>query len=146
MLFSEATGRKVVSIATAQSVGRIDEFAVDPATHTIRALVLGKASGGHVLRWDAIAAFGADAVTVTGADVTDEGDEQIEALSGKHHRMLGKRVLTTRGDDLGSLADVEFDAGTGEILALHLKDHTVEGGHLRGVGSYAVVVEDSANR
>lgn len=57
------------------------------------------------------------------------------------HRLLGKRVLTVAGDEIGSTGDVEFDSATGEITHLHLKDQHVAGARLRGVGSYAVVVD-----
>ncbi|MEO8888312.1 MAG: PRC-barrel domain-containing protein [Jatrophihabitantaceae bacterium] len=141
MLFSEARGRKVVSIATAQTVGKIDDFVVDPATHSVIALGLKKTDSGNTLRWWAIAAFGADAVTVTGAEKITDADEQVAALTGKDHRVLGSRVLSTLGDELGTVADVDFDPTTGEILALHLADDQVEGVRLVGVGSYAVVVQ-----
>lgn len=141
MLFSEAVGRKVVSAATAETVGKIDEFVVDPCTRTILALVLKRADEGEILRWSAITAFGADAVIVTGADVVTECDERIAALSGKDHRLLSKRVLTVDGDEIGSVEDVEFDADTGQVTGLHMKEQHVEGGRLRGVGSYAVVVD-----
>lgn len=141
MLFSDATGRKVVSTAAAKTVRKIDDFVVDPATGTVLALVLKKTDDGEILRWSAITAFGTDAVTVTGADTITESDDKIAALSGKDHRLLGKRILTARGDEIGSVDDVEFDADTGDVTGLHLKDQHVEGVRLRGVGSYAVVVD-----
>lgn len=126
MLFSDVTGRKVVSTATAETVGKIDDFVADPATRTILALVLKKTDEGKVLRWSAITAFGVETIT---------------ALAGKEYRLLGKRVLTAAGDEIGSVEDVEFDADTGQITRMHLTNQQVEGVRLRGLGSYAVVID-----
>jgi uncharacterized protein YrrD len=138
--FSEAVGRQVVSTTTADTVGRVDDFVIDPASRSIIALRLKKSDNGDTLRWSDVTAFGPDAVTVSGAELVTDPDETIEALSGKSHRVLGKLVLSDRGDELGKIADVEFDSETGTITALVLSDGNIEGIRLVGVGSYAVVV------
>ncbi|MGI9004302.1 MAG: PRC-barrel domain-containing protein [Pseudonocardia sp.] len=140
MRFSEAKGRKVVSTSTADAVGKVDEFVVDPKAQAVLALVLAKTDSGHTLRWVDIAAFGTDAVTVTGADKITEADEDVAALTGKDHRLLGKRVLSTAGDELGKVSDVEFDGESGAVTSLVLDEGEVAGTRLVGVGSYAVVV------
>ncbi len=38
MRFTEAMGRKVVSLATAETVGTLGEFVVDPGSHTVVAV------------------------------------------------------------------------------------------------------------
>jgi uncharacterized protein YrrD len=141
MRFSEAIGRQVVSTTTAATVGRLDEFVVDPRLHAVVALRLKKVDDGDTLAWGGITAFGADAITVSGADVLTAADPSIEALSGKHHQIIGNRTLTTGGDDLGKVSDVEFDPETGVITAVILAGGEVEGVRLVGVGSYAVVVQ-----
>jgi sporulation protein YlmC with PRC-barrel domain len=65
---------------------------------------------------------------------------EITGLVGKDHQLLGKRVLSTGGDDLGKVADTEFDPDTGAVTALVLTSGEIAGTHLVGVGSYAVVV------
>jgi sporulation protein YlmC with PRC-barrel domain len=139
-LFSAATGRQVVSTSTAVTLGKIDEFVIDPHARAIVAVTLKKTDGGDTLRWSDITAFGADAVTVAGADRLSASPPELAALSGKDHRILGKRVLATTGDELGSVDDVEFDPRTGAITALALTSGRVDGVHLIAVGSYAVVV------
>lgn len=141
MRFSDARGRKVVSTSTADTVGKIDELLVDPASRSVLALVLKKTDDGDTLRWSAITAFGEDAVTVGSAEAITAPDEQVAALTGKDHAVLGKRVLTTAGAELGKVDDVEFDHESGAIETLLLHgDDTVAGSRLVGVGSYAVVV------
>ncbi len=141
MRFSEAKGHKVVSTSTASTVGKVKGFVVDPATGSVHALRLRKTEDGTVLRWSAMTAFGVDAVTVPDAAVIVEDDESVTALTGKDHDVLGKRVLTSAGDELGEVRDVDFDLETGAITALVLKGaDDVEGSRLIGVGGYAVVV------
>jgi uncharacterized protein YrrD len=141
MLFSEATGRQVVSTTTAATVGKVDDFVIDPHTHAVVALRLKKADAGATLRWSDITAFGADAVTVSGAEKLTDAPPELAALSGKDHRVLSKRVLATTGDELGAVQDVDFDPETGIISALVLAGGSVAGVRLIGVGSYAVVVQ-----
>lgn len=61
MLFSEGDGRKIVSTATAETVGRVKGFVVDPATRSVLALQVKKGESGDTLRWSEVIAFGADA-------------------------------------------------------------------------------------
>ncbi len=140
MRFSEAMGRKVVSTSTADTVGKVDGFVVDPSTRTVLALEVHKAESGDVLRWADVGSFGVDAVTVVADDAITEADDQVTALLGKDHRLVGKRVLSTEGDELGKVEDVEFEPGSGAVTLLVLDRGEVAGVRLRGVGSYAVVV------
>ncbi len=143
MLFSEGKGRKVVSSSTATTVGKVSRFVVDPATRAVVGVELKKTEDGDMLRWADITAFGVDAVTVTGPDKIGDGGESVQALAGKAHRLLGKRVLTSTGDELGKVADVDFDPLSGALVALHVDDQSVvDASRLLGIGSYAVVVRD----
>jgi sporulation protein YlmC with PRC-barrel domain len=141
MRFSDAAGRQVVSTSTAVTVGQIDEFVVDPYRRAVVAMTLKKTAAGDTLLWSDIIAFGADAVTVSDAGVVYESTPEIAALSSKDHRLLGKRVLSTGGDELGKIDDIEFDPHSGAITALVLSNSEVTGDRLIGVGSYAVVVQ-----
>ncbi len=139
--FSDANGRKVVSTSTAETVGKIDGFVVDPVTRSVIALEIKKADTGDVLLWHDIEGFGDDAVTVTGADKIVDATPEVDALQGKDHELKGKRVLTTSGLELGKVKDVDFDAQTGAITLITLKGHEIPGSALAGVGSYAVVIQ-----
>jgi sporulation protein YlmC with PRC-barrel domain len=142
MLFSEASGRKVVSTATAETVGKIDGFVVDPRTRAVIAVEVKKASG-HVILWPDILAFGVDAVTVTGVDQIGDATAEVTALSGKEHRLLTKRVLSTLGDELGKVDDIEFEPESGQLVSLHVADDQIAATRLIGIGSYAVVVNET---
>ncbi|MEO9137794.1 MAG: PRC-barrel domain-containing protein [Jatrophihabitans sp.] len=146
MRFSEAMGRKVVSTSTADSVGKIDDFVVDPRIPTVVALALKKTDSGDTLRWADITAFGADAVTVTGVERLTEADADVTDLLGKDHRLIGKRALATTGDEIGTVTDVEFDPSSGTVTAIVLDHDQIAGNRLVGVGSYAVVIRAEPSR
>ncbi len=140
MRFSDAKGRKIVSISSAETVGKLDDFVVDPRRRAVVALEVKKTDGGDTLMWSEIAAFGADAITVTGADMIDDQTPEVAALAGKDHRIVGKRLLSAAGDELGGIDDVEFDPETGQLRSLITGDLEIDADRLIGIGSYAVVV------
>lgn len=141
MRFSEAKGRKVVSASNAETVAKVDEFLIDPKTRAVLAIKLKKSSAGDTLLWTEITGFGADAVIVAGVESLKEAPARVDRLEGKDRRVLGKRVLSTGGDVLGEVKDVEFDAESGAVTALILADGDLAGARLVGIGSYAVVVK-----
>lgn len=141
MLFSEAKGRKIVSTSSADTVGKVHGFVVDGESRSVLAVNVKKADSGDTLAWADIAGFGSDAVTVTGPERITAADADVQAKSGKDKAVLGKRVLSTGGAELGTVKDVEFDPSTGSITSLVLESTSVPGGGLIGIGSYAVVVD-----
>ena len=141
MLFSESRNRKVVSSSDAATVGKVARFVVDPVLRQVVALELKKTQDGDLLRWSDITAFGTDAVTVAGADAIGSATPEVRELAAKHRRILGKRLLTSAGDELGEVADVAFDPETGALSSLVPdRGEEVSASRLLGVGSYAVVV------
>ncbi|CCQ17306.1 putative uncharacterized protein [Rhodococcus sp. AW25M09] len=143
MLFSESIGRKVVSTTTADTVGAVGEFLVDPRSRTVAGMQIKKSKTGDALVWSGISTFGTDAVTVDSADrIVEIGtEESLSGLDGKAHRVIGKRVLSTAGVDLGTVDDVEFDPETGAITSVIVDAVSIQGSTLTGVGSYAVVLD-----
>ena len=54
MRFSESIGRKIVSLATAETIGTLGEFVVDPKTQRVVALGVSKSKNGDTLPWNGI--------------------------------------------------------------------------------------------
>jgi uncharacterized protein YrrD len=140
MRFTEVLGQKVVSLATAETVGVLDELIVDPRSRRVVALGIKKSKAGNALPWNGIESFGPDAVTVSDADKIAAADRDVDQLSGKDHRLLGKRTLLAVGDEIGEVEDVDFDPDSGALVALVLPGDSIPAERLVGVGSYAVVV------
>lgn len=139
--FSEALKRPVMTTTGARSVGSVSGFVVDPADRRVIALRLAKTPGsGDTVRWEDLTAFGPDAVTLpTGASVNG-AQGRVAELAGKDAELVGKRLLTDTGSELGKVDDVDFDPATGSITYLISADDRIAGDRLIGCGSYAVVV------
>ncbi|MCW2759019.1 MAG: hypothetical protein JWO46_2765, partial [Nocardioidaceae bacterium] len=141
MRFSDLKGKKAVSTHTADTVGKVSGFLLDPATRTVAALSFKKTGGGKYAAWSDLTGVGVDAVTMPDTTAIVESGPAVDALTGKEHAVLKKRVLSTAGDDLGKVKDIDFDADTGELRYLLVDKTEIAGSRLRGVGSYAVVVD-----
>ena len=144
MLFSQARKRDVVDTATATRIARVDGFVVLPGPARVALLRLGKVSGaGTLLAWGDVQGFGPDAVTVaTDAVIRPARDALEQRAEDNDLEILGKRVLTERGMELGTVTDVDFDPDTGSITTLVTKTETIAGERLIGLGGYAAVVSD----
>ncbi|MEU6079664.1 hypothetical protein [Streptomyces sp. NPDC047108] len=142
MLFSQTEDRRVVSVADATTVGIVDACVVDVAQGRVVALRLHKTKDSKrtVLTLARARAIGSDAVMVDDPDVLEAAEGDLKELADKHNDLPQKRVLTDRGDELGSLTDVDFDPESGAILTLHTTAGDLEGKALLGNGGYAVVV------
>ncbi|MEV6527332.1 PRC-barrel domain-containing protein [Longispora sp. NPDC051575] len=129
---------------TASTIGKLSALIVDPTIGQVLALRLRKTTGpGDTLHWEDLTAFGPDAVTIpTAAAVTSARDRAAE-LDDKAAELIGKRVLTDTGNDLGAVADIDFDPASGTIISLVTPGGPVYGDRLRGCGSYAVIVTDT---
>lgn len=142
MRWSSARGRKVVAMDTASTVGVLDGLVIDAELGRVVALRLRKTHlRATMLPWADVHRFGEDAVTVVDAARIVEPDRDLAELASKSAAVLGKRVLSTAGIDLGRAADVDVDPATGEVLALVMPDGEVSGRRLLGAGPYAVVVK-----
>lgn len=141
MRWSEARGTKVVAMDTAATAGVLDSFVIDAARAQVVALRLRKTHlRARLLPWADVHGFGQDAITIAGAHRIVEPDADLDALTRRSAAVLGKRVLSTAGADLGAATDVDIDPTTGAVTALILPDREIPGDHLLGAGPYAVVV------
>lgn len=142
MRLRDARGRKVVSTDTAETVGKVEAFVIDPATRSITALRLAKVTGDATyLAWEDLR-FGKDAVIVVGTDrLRAERDDAEGRAASKDLQPIGKLVLDDSGTALGTIRDVEFDPATGSVVEFDLgEDGPVPGDRFIGLGAYAVVV------
>ena len=142
---SELFGRPVLDLATATTVGRIDDVVVDPTDRLAVGVRLAKSSAGDWLAWTDISAIGPDAVTIAAADLVGSYSEEPARRPLRGNGALGGRVLTDQGRELGPLDDIDLD-DDGAIVALVVGASRVEPEDLLGIGSYATVVQDTVDR
>ena len=135
-----AAGRKVISRADARDLGVVGHLLVDAAERRIAAIVIGRGRKAQLIDWSQVTGFGPDAVMVIddGAVRAPIDDRERAAAAVE---MVGRRVLTEHGTELGMLDDVTFDAATGTVEMLRTGDREIPAGSLLGSGPYAVVVD-----
>ena len=142
--FRAANGRKVVSRASARDLGAVSHLVVDAAQRRVAAVIVGRGKRARLVEWAQLSSFGADAVMVADeASLRPPGNDRERAGVDGKLEMVGKRALTERGNDLGTIDDVTFDAGTGALELLQIGDRDVPSGALLGSGPYAVVLDVS---
>ena len=142
--FRQAMGRKVVSRSSAKELGAVGHLLVDAQQRQIAAVVIGKGKKARLVEWAQLSGFGPDAVMVTdeGALRPPNDDRERDGVEGKLD-LLGKRALSERGNELGKIDDVSFDADTGALEDLVIGDRRVPAAALLGSGSYAAVLDKS---
>ena len=130
----------MVAADQAATVGRVAGVVIDPALGVVVALRIDGAHGGDTLHWPDIADFGPDAVMVVSAGAVREAAGRAAELLGGNLDLVGKRLLTDAGDELGQVVDIDIDERNGAVAEIHAGDVSVRGDFLVASGSYAVVV------
>ena len=137
-----ATGRKVVSRTSARELGVVDHVLVDAEQRRITAVIVGRGRRARLVDWAEVSGFGPDAVMVhdEGALRPPADNRERAAVDGSLD-LVGRRALTERGNELGTLQDVTFDPESGALEMLQIGDREIPAGSLLGSGPYAVVLE-----
>jgi len=141
--FKQVEGRSVIASDSAESIGTVKGFVLDAAGRRIEAVhVDGRGKHAHVVEWSTITAFGTDAVMVPSDSdrITVDGEHQKSAVKG-NVTMIGSRVLTVEGRNVGVVDDVEFDTETGAVVRVLTDHEPIDAVIVRSLGSYAVIVD-----
>ena len=98
----------------------------------------------ELVDWDDITGFGPDAVLVrTSSALREPTSDADKADAAGRRDPLGKRLLNDQGNGAGEVHDAAFDEDTGILRSLTGDGVDVDASRIRGIGSYAVVVEAS---
>ena len=140
--FSEALGLPVVAKATAVRIGEIKGFVIDEHEPNIRALHIGGTKRApELIAWNAITAFGADAIVIgEDGEVHAPHDEREHRTAAGDTALLHKLALTELGDELGTVDDAEFDPETGSVNTFRIGDDEIPATRYLGIGSYALII------
>jgi uncharacterized protein YrrD len=144
--FASASGRKVVSRASAEQLGKLSHLVVDVERRQVASLVVGKGRKALLVAWENVSGFGPDAVMLADESALYEprDDHEQAAADGKLD-LVGKRALSDMGNDLGAVSDVVFDAATGALESVVLADREEPAASLLGAGSFAVIIRAPAD-
>jgi sporulation protein YlmC with PRC-barrel domain len=138
--FAAAAGRKVVSRASAEKLGKVSHLIVDVKHRKVTSLVVGKGRNAQLVDWKHVSGFGPDAVIVA-KDTSlyaPRDDDERAAAAGKTD-LLGRLSLTDMGTALGTIADIEFDPETGAVESFKIGESEQPADSLLGAGSFAAI-------
>jgi sporulation protein YlmC with PRC-barrel domain len=144
--FAAASGRKVVSRASAEELGKLAHVVVDVQRQQVASLVVRKGRKALLVAWKDVSGFGPDAVMLAdeSALYAPRDDDERAATDGKLD-LLGKRALSDMGNDLGTVSDVAFDPATGALETVVLGDREEPAASLLGAGSFAAIIRARAD-
>ncbi|MGO9976313.1 MAG: PRC-barrel domain-containing protein [Solirubrobacteraceae bacterium] len=142
--FAAASGRNVVSRASAEEIGTLAHIVVDVKQRTVASLVVGKGRKAGLVAWEHVSGFGPDAVMIADESALQapRDDREHDATTGKLD-VVGKRALSDMGNDLGTVTDVVFAPETGAIESIVIGDREEPASSLLGAGSFAVILRES---
>jgi sporulation protein YlmC with PRC-barrel domain len=133
-----------MSRASANEVGSVGHLLVDAQQRRVAAVVIGNGKKAKLVDWAQVSGFGPDAIMVVDEDaLRSPADDRERAATEGSLELVGKRALSERGNELGKIDDVTFDADTGMLEDLLIGDRRVPAGSLLGSGSYAAVLNES---
>ena len=143
MQLTTTLGEKVVSKTSAETLGTVDGVVVDVSDRRLKAVRLGKGRKAKLISWDALSGVGSAAVIVEGDDALRDPAEPEQRQASGDVAVIGALVLSDAGNAQGTVVDVEFEADTGALVAIH----TTHGPHvsaerLLAVGPYAWIVAE----
>jgi sporulation protein YlmC with PRC-barrel domain len=140
--FRQSVGRKVVSRASAKELGAVNHLLIDAQQREVAAIIIGRGKKARLVDWAQLSGFGPDAVMVgdEGALRPPVDGRERDGADGKLE-LVGKRALSERGNELGKIDDVTFDAQSGALEDLVIGERSVPAGALLGSGSYAAVLD-----
>jgi uncharacterized protein YrrD len=134
MSFRQVRGERVVRIDDAQQLGKLTHLVVDATRRRLTALAID--GGKSLVPWANVVAFGPDAVMVSSAAEVHEPTN-----NRAQHDLLASLILSDRGNNCGSVRDVEFNPETGELLAILTEHGAIEPDRMLAVGHYAVIIQ-----
>ncbi len=120
MLASEITRRPVVTLG-GEIVARVKDVVLDGRAGRISGFTLsglGLLSGPlrQALPWEAVTGLGPDAVMIQDETAFQDLDEVAEPKEAAGGDVLGARVLTDSGTDLGQVADVVIEVTASQAV------------------------------
>ncbi len=143
--FAAAVGRKVISRSSAEALGPLTHLVVDVPGRRVSRLVVGKGRRAQVVDWERVSGFGPDAVILDTDDALRTPADDERGLARGDLDMVGRRALSERGNEAGTIDDVIFDPASGEVLAVVVGAREHPASALLGAGSYAVVLGASTD-
>ncbi len=128
MRFSrDVTGIPVIQAGSGKELGRVSEWLLDKKGESITAFVaegVGWLPQKKVFSFKQVAGMSDDAVLVIFDEKEAAADDQISEEETRS--VIGKRVLTESGEEVGVIEDLLFEEDTGRIAGWRLSSGLIE--------------------
>lgn len=133
---NDIVGKPVLDSNDHQPIKKVEELIFDPYHSQVLGFLLHKggwAGGALALLWPNVLAVSPEAVITRSGDLIVEArwTVEIKRVLEVNERLMGRRMATTDGRDLGTVTDLFFDHQTGAI-----EGYEVAGGAFAG-GAFA---------
>jgi len=121
---STLLGRLLLNCETAEEIGHVKEFWLEPTNHQVMAIV--SESGflrktAQFIRWEQVEAIGEDSILVSLSVETSGEPPQGSEL------VIGHELWTNDGNKAGTITDYCFDLKTGAVVAYLFKSNSWQG-------------------
>jgi uncharacterized protein YrrD len=118
-------GQAVFSRSEGRRLHTVKDVVLGETNASIVALLVdegGLLSSSQVIPIEEVESFGRDSVVIssTEAVTSASADPEVKAIVNRNDKLLGKRVLTSTGDVMGSISDMYFEEGTGRIAGFEV--------------------------
>ena len=145
-------GVAIVSVEGAARLGRVREVLFDTDPLRVAALLAHDKSGESIVPFDRVSSFGADAVMVETADVSEHSPQPLSQLRSLTD-LQKLKVVDETGGYVGTVKSLDFDpdsgrverlvAETGGVLGIGRKRTTVEAHHVRSLGGDLLTISSN---
>jgi sporulation protein YlmC with PRC-barrel domain len=141
MKATELNHRPVVSLNDGVKIGEVSDLTLDATHLKVSTLVMVGHDGNSVVPFAAVRGIGMDAVTIDDSRIVQAPADNNDMTERRISRLTGLSVMNQSGLIIGSVEDVEFDGGNGQVTAL-----LVHRGGVIGIGGSHEVISASAIR
>ncbi len=123
-------GKDVLSLADGVRIHSVKDLIIGEENDCVVALLVdegGLFSGSTVVPIEAVHSFGKDAVVIAdaGAVVAASSYPKVHAIIDRKESLLGKKIVTTEGQELGKVGDMYFNETDGQIVGLEISGGTI---------------------
>jgi uncharacterized protein YrrD len=119
----------VINLETGKEIGNIKDIVFDPKYSSLVGLIIDGNSwfkGSRMVSYEKLHSIGEDAVTIEDESALTKLDKDKEYLDGSAGNIIGSRVVTNDGKELGNIEDIILDSDSGEINSYEITDGLVQ--------------------
>lgn len=123
-------GKDVLSLADGIRIHSVKDLIIGQENDSIVALLVdegGLFSGSTVVPIESVRSFGKDAIVISdaGSVVAASSLPRVHAIIDRKESLLGKKVFTNEGQELGKIGDMYFNETDGKIVGLEVSGGTL---------------------